>query len=111
MAQMSQKLGEAALPHSHHPNRRGFPGPPLLVLSLLLFLWGPGPWDRGTILDGGTVPGTGKLSLQWGDDPWDRGVVPGIRVVILEQIPGTGGSAMESTLPEVGQRGFPGSSK
>lgn len=93
------------------PHCRGFPGPPLLLLSLLLVLWGPGPWDGGTILDGGTTPGTGEQSLQWGDAPWDRGVITGIRVVILEQIPGTGGSAIESSLPKVGHSRFPGSSQ
>lgn len=99
---MSQKLGEAALPHSHCP--RGFPGPPLLVLSLLFVLWGPGPWDGGAILDGETIPGVEEQSLQRGGDPWDEEVIPEIRVVILGQIPGTGGSAMESSLPKVGQK-------
>lgn len=55
------------------PHCRGFPGLPLLVLSLLLVLWGPGPWGGGMILDGETTPGTGEPSLRWGGDPWDGG--------------------------------------
>lgn len=73
-------------------------------VSLLFVLWGPGPWDGGAILDGETIPGVEEQSLQWGGDPWDEEVIPEIRVVILGQIPGTGGSAMESSLPKVGQK-------
>lgn len=38
-------------------------------------------------------------------------MIPGIRVVILGQIPGAGGSAVESSLPKVEQCRFPGSSQ
>lgn len=101
---MSQKLGEAALPHSHCPTAEVFQ----IHLSLCCPCW---------LSCGALVPGTGeqslmeKQSLGLGNNPCNGAVIPGIRVVILGQIPGTGGSATESSLPKVGQSRFSGSSQ
>lgn len=64
------------------PHCTGFPGLPLLLLSLLLC-------PVGALLPGmGEQSLMEKQSLGLGNDPWDRGVIPGICVVILGQIPG-----------------------
>lgn len=85
---MSQKLGEAALPHSHCHTCGGFPGPPLLGLSLLLVM------GEQFLME--------KQSPGLGNNPWDGGVIPGIRVVILEAVP------WRAACPKWGKAGFLG---